>query len=169
MRVRRAVAAAALLLFMTASAAAAQTTVILVRHAEKEAEPANDPPLTSAGKARAERLAEYLRDAGVDAIYSTPYVRTIDTARPLAERLKIEITRTPVQGGITTFSQNIAAKLREHRNQTVLVVGHSNTLGPLIESLGTAGIPPIADDEYDNLFIVTIDADGSTNLVRAKF
>ena len=39
------------------------TTVFLVRHAEKAAEPAQDPPLTEAGKARAEALARLLSGA----------------------------------------------------------------------------------------------------------
>jgi hypothetical protein len=41
--------------------------------------------------------------------------------------------------------------------KTVVVVGHSNTLLPLIESLG--GTPPvekIADNEFDFLFTVRI-------------
>lgn len=165
----RAIATVAVLLLLTAAAVAAQTTVILVRHAEKEAEPANDPALTTAGKARAQRLAEYLKDAGIDAIYSTPYARTLETAQPVADMLGIAVTRTPLQGGVASFSKGIAARLRTHRDQTVLVVGHSNTLGPLIQALGAAAIPPIADDDYDNLFIVTIGANNAANLVRATF
>lgn len=166
--VRLAVSAAAMLL-LTAASVAAQTTIVLVRHAEKEAEPAADPPLTAAGKARAERLAEYMKDAGVDAIYSTPTARTRTTGKPLADRLKLQVTETPLQGGLPAFAQNMAAKLREHRNQTVLVVGHSNTLGPLIEALGGPRIAPIADEEYDNIYVVTIGSDGQTNLLRARF
>jgi hypothetical protein len=41
--------------------------ILLVRHAEKAAEPASDPPLTVAGVARAQALAMALRDAGVTA------------------------------------------------------------------------------------------------------
>jgi len=168
-RFRRAVAAAALLLIATAACVAAQTTVILVRHAEKAAEPADNPPLTPEGQARAQRLAEYLRDAGVDAIYSTPYARTTETAKPLADRIGVPITPAPLQGGIAASARELATRLRNHRNQTVLVVGHSNTIGPVIEALGAPKISPIADEDYENLFIVVIAADGTASLVRARF
>jgi broad specificity phosphatase PhoE len=60
----------------------AQVTVILSRHAEKAAAPPKDPPLTEAGKKRAEVLAFMLADAGVDAIYVTEFQRTKQTAAP---------------------------------------------------------------------------------------
>jgi hypothetical protein len=54
--------------------------VLLVRHAEKAAEPADDPPLTAAGAERAQALATALQDAGVTAIITTPLRRTRETA-----------------------------------------------------------------------------------------
>ena len=44
--------------------AVAQVMVIISRHGEKAATPANDPPLTEAGKKRAELLASMLVDSG---------------------------------------------------------------------------------------------------------
>jgi len=46
------------------------TTVILVRHAEKAAEPREDPPLSDAGRTRAEALARAVSPTGVTAIGS---------------------------------------------------------------------------------------------------
>ena len=51
-----------------ATVTAPPTVVLLVRHAEKEAQPAQDPPLTDAGSARARALVAVARDAGVSAI-----------------------------------------------------------------------------------------------------
>src|SRR5213078_4827272 len=56
------------------------TTVILVRHAEKAAAPADDPPLTAAGEARAKDLLDAVRDARVTAIVTTQLVRAKSTA-----------------------------------------------------------------------------------------
>ncbi|HEY7235878.1 MAG TPA: histidine phosphatase family protein, partial [Gemmatimonadaceae bacterium] len=67
----------------------AATTVILVRHAEKAATPADDPPLTKAGQARARALAVIAHDAGVTAIVTTQFVRSRTTAEPAASALGI--------------------------------------------------------------------------------
>ena len=68
------------------SSAAAPTVVILVRHAEKAAEPVNDPPLTARGTERAAALSMVLRETKVTAVYHTPTTRTRDSARPVAVR-----------------------------------------------------------------------------------
>src|SRR4051812_43734713 len=84
------IATALLLSFGAAAAAVAQqTTVILVRHAEKGTQPANDPPLTAAGEARARALLEAVKDAGVTAIITTQFARTKGTAAQVATSLGI--------------------------------------------------------------------------------
>jgi probable phosphoglycerate mutase len=47
--------------------------------------------LNAEGKAQAEKLAERLRRASINAIYSSPLDRAYETAVPLAERLGLEI------------------------------------------------------------------------------
>jgi hypothetical protein len=61
--------------------------IVVVRHANKAAEPTDDPPLTQAGLKRAEDLAQALRNAGVTAIITTELHRTRETAEPLAKAL----------------------------------------------------------------------------------
>ena len=132
------------------------TTVILVRHAEKsgDASMAKDPPLTPAGEARAEELARMLDAAGVQAIYTTPFERTRKTAAPIAAALKIEPVE--IKTG-ETYAAEIVRRIHEqHPGGTVLVVGHSNSTQQVIQALGIADAPAIADSEYDYLFIVTI-------------
>lgn len=50
-----------------------------------------DEPLTEEGKRQAKELAEKLRSAGIEAIYSSPLKRTSMTALPIAEKINVEI------------------------------------------------------------------------------
>ena len=74
-----------------AAAAAAQSTIFIVRHAEKAESGGTDPDLSEPGKARAESLANILKDAGITAIYTTEFKRTQETAAPLAKILGIAV------------------------------------------------------------------------------
>src|SRR6478736_1108767 len=136
--------------------AAAQKMVILTRHAERadgvatmttaSGAPA-DPMLSEAGTARAQKLAAMLADANITAMFTTEFRRTKDTAAPLAAKLKL----TPeVVAGAQTAA--MIEKIRTHAEETVFVVGHSNTVPAIIKALGGPDVT-IADSEYDNLFI----------------
>ena len=67
------------------SAAAAEDplVVFLVRHAEKTAA-VEDPELNAAGIERAADLARILRDAGIEHVHSSDFIRTRNTASPTA-------------------------------------------------------------------------------------
>ena len=138
-----------------AVSAAAQQTIFVVRHAERadtaaggSPTMASDPDLSEAGRARAQSLANALKDAKITAIFATPYKRTQQTAEPLAKALGLQVT---------TIDPNDAAGLIEKAKAAsgnVLIVGHSNTVPDLLTRLGIADAPKLADDEYDNLFVV---------------
>ncbi len=146
------------------------TTIILVRHAEKALEPKDDPPLSPAGEVRALALADAVRDAGIQAIYSTAWKRTQATAGTVAERLKLPITTFDAPSGDRDYGKTWATELLgKHRGRVVLVVGHSNTVPNILRGLGIADVPAIADAEYDNLFIVTMPETGPARVVRAKY
>ena len=159
---------AAILLLAAARVAAAQaTTVILVRHAEKAAQPANDPGLTAAGEERARDLAQLARDAGVTAVITTQYARARATAQPIASALRI--TPEVVEARGTSHAQDVANAVRAHAGGVVLVVGHSNTIPAIIAALGAPQPPPICDPEYDNVYIVTVPASGPAHVIRAHY
>lgn len=146
------------------------TTMIFVRHAERAGPSADNPGLTPAGQRRAAELARQLVDAdvvaGVDAIYSTPFRRTRETAQPVASALDLPIN-------IYDPSDNEAVLetiLRNHKGKIILVVGHSNTLPTLIADLGASKkVPPIAANEYDNIYIISIPWFGKTKTIRLRF
>ena len=144
------------------------TTVIIVRHAEKAAQPAADPPLTDAGKARAEALWETVKDAGVQAVITTQFARTVETAEPTAIHLGIK--SEVVAGGGADHAARVAAAVRAgHAGQTVLVVGHSNTVPGIIAALGAKEPAPICDEAYDNFYVVTIDEAGKASVIHSRY
>lgn len=55
-----------------------------------------------------------------------------------------------------------------HAGQVVLIVAHSNTAGKIVNGLGAKGDFSIAEDIFDNLFVVTTSASQST-AVRLKY
>ena len=148
----------------------ATTTVIFVRHAEKAAAPADDPGLSPAGQRRVAELRRQLVDAdvvaGVDAVYATPFRRTEETARPIAEALDL-----PVHSYDAADTEAIMEYIvKAHKGRIVLVVGHSNTLPALIGNMGASKkVPPIAEDEYDNIYIVSIPWFGKTKTIRLRY
>ena len=148
----------------------ATTTVIFVRHAEKAVTPENDPGLSPAGRQRVAELARQLVDAdvvaGVDAVYSTPFRRTAETAQPVADALGL-----PVNTYDAADTEAIMEFIvKEHKGKIVLVVGHSNTLPALIGNMGASKkVPEIAEDEYDNIYIVSIPWFGKTKTIRMRY
>ncbi len=144
------------------------TTVILVRHAEKVRDGGGrDPDLTAQGYARATELVRVLSDMNIAAVHSTPFIRTRETARPVAEHFGLEIIETMPTG---SFIDGMARTIKEnHRGEVVLVVGHSNTTPSLVNGLIGTSIPQIDDDRFDDLFVVTINSDDTGSFVRLKY
>lgn len=70
--------------------------LVLIRHGlpmrvENEPGTPADPPLCDEGHDQARRVAEWLAPEGFDVVYSSPMRRAIETARPLADRLGLEV------------------------------------------------------------------------------
>lgn len=146
------------------------TTVILVRHSEKEAEPKADPPLSAAGRARTMAFLDVIRNAGVEVIYSTPKLRNLQTAQPLGDSLHIPVVLVPIEGGkIDDFARDIVERVRKDDARVYLVVGHSNTFGPVIKAFGGPDIGEIADPDYSNVMILTVEKGKTTRLIRGHF
>ena len=149
---------------------AAPTIVVLVRHAEKAATPTNDPGLTEAGRARAEDLADALRDARVDAILTSQFDRTRRTAEPLAVARRLTPVVTQAGADTPTHVRDVAAAVRRQpAGGLVLVVGHTNTIPPIIAALGGPQLPDICDGEYSRLFTLVLPPAGSPRLIQSNY
>ena len=148
----------------------ATTTIIFVRHAEKELNSGDDPGLSDAGRRRVTELTRQLVDAdvvqGIDAIYTTPFRRARETARPLAEALDLQMNTYDAADRETVLE----TILKNHKGKIILVVGHSDTLPVLIANLGASkNVPAIDELEYDNIYIISIPWFGKTKTIRLRF
>jgi phosphohistidine phosphatase SixA len=137
--------------------------VFLVRHAEK-ADTSTDAALSAAGLARAQALASTLRDAGINHVHSSDYKRTRDTAAPIATLLNKNVQLyDPIN------PSELISRIKTERGRH-LVVGHSNTTPALVKRLGGKPGPPIVEkNEYDRLYVITSNSDGSVSTVLLRY
>tara|TARA_Y100000385_G_C13051536_1_gene620006 strand:- start:403 stop:918 length:516 start_codon:yes stop_codon:yes gene_type:complete len=130
-------------------------TIYLVRHSEKEISSNNNPELTKCGDLRSENLSFFLKDVSLDAVYSTDYLRTKNTAFPTAKskELKIEYYNP---NNLEQFS-----KLLKNLKKDVLVVGHSNTTGVLAGLLIGEEIGEFDLNIYNRVYQVVVSNENS--------
>lgn len=138
------------------TAATSKTTYYLIRHAEKDRSDSSnkDPHLIEKGLLRAENWAKTFKNINFDAVYSTNYNRTKETALPTAKANNKELMfYDPRQLDIETFKAQTKGK-------TVLIVGHSNTTPFFANALlDQKKYEMIVDDNNGNLYIITLDGD----------
>ncbi len=139
------------------------TTVILVRHAEK-ASNAPDAVLSSQGQQRADCLAHVLKDAGIKRIYVSDAKRTQQTADPLAKALGLKPVVVPAKD-VNTLVRDVFYGA----GGNALVVGHSDTLPQVIKRVQAGTIPPLGENEYDSLYVLTVLEGSSTPAVKLRY
>jgi broad specificity phosphatase PhoE len=152
-----------------ATAATPAHVVYLVRHAEK-ADDSADPPLSDAGRVRADALRERLRDAGIGTVIVSDRRRTAETADPLARAAGLApiVVATSGGGHVAAVADAVRRAWSEGRGP-VLVAGHSNTVPAIARALGAADAPDICESEYANLWIVTVREGAAATLRRESF
>jgi 2,3-bisphosphoglycerate-dependent phosphoglycerate mutase len=136
------------------------TTYYFIRHAEKDRSDASnkDPHLMQKGVFRAAKWSYILEHVKFDAVYSTNYSRTKQTAQPTAEKNNLEISIYDPD------SLNSEDFIRDTKGKSVLVVGHSNTTPAFVNLvIGKEKYEDIDDNNNSNLYIVTISSSGGVS------
>jgi broad specificity phosphatase PhoE len=124
------------------------TQLFFIRHAEK-VKSGDDPALTKIGAKRAIYWAQVFKNIDFAAVYSTQTKRTISTALPSAEQSDVSIS---IYDTKTVDIKEIAEK---HKGKSILIVGHSNTIPGLVNSLiDKEEFPEIESANNSNLYIV---------------
>ena len=147
----------------TAQQSPRTTTVVLVRHAEKVST-APDAVLSPAGQQRAECLAQVLKEAGIKRIIVSDAKRTQQTADPLAKALGIKPVVVPAKD-INTLVRDVFYGA----GGNALVVGHSDTVPLVIQRVQAGTVPPIGENEYDGLYVLTVLEGSSTPVVKLHY
>jgi len=122
----------------------------VVRHANK-LDKTPYAVLSPAGHTRAAVLRDKLLDKKIDMVFATPFQRTQETAQPLATALgkNLLIYRNNAEDSISKVIKGFTDK-------NILLVGHSGNIPSIIEKITGKKIKPIAEEEYDNLYIIKI-------------
>lgn len=151
------------------------TRIYLVRHAEK-VDDSRDPELSAAGKQRAKDLAKHLHDAEIGAIYTTPYIRTRDTATPLGEELELEMQEFKAPAPGEEADKWAKELLTNQAGKNVLVVAHSGrsdqrgSVPSLVKAFaGEMKVDPITDSEYFNIYkVIVTTTNGRTASIEVR-
>lgn len=137
-------------LFMQSTYAQTETTLYLIRHAEK-ADSSPNTDLSVEGKKRADEWAIYFKDAPIDMIYSTDYLRTKNTCSPTALSKGNEIIL------YSPKEMDLKKLITDNLGKTILITGHSNTIPKYINHLlEEEKYPEIPEMEFGNLYIIKV-------------
>ena len=130
-------------------------TIYLIRHSEKEIFSENqlDPDLTECGIKRSEYLSSFFEDIDIENVYSTSYLRTINTAAPTSLSKKSEIEYYD-SNDLKLLSETLISS-----KQNSLVVGHSNTIPVLAGLLTDQVMQPFDESIYNRIYKVVINQD----------
>ena len=141
------------------------TTFILVRHAETTGVGGN-PNLSTLGQSRAIELNNIMSNVPLNAVFSTNYNRTMQTAQPTANGKTLTVQNYN-PSNLNSFVDN---SILNYHEGVILVVGHSNTTPSLLNILvGSTNFLDIPETEYNNLYIVTLFEKGRANVTHLKY
>jgi broad specificity phosphatase PhoE len=137
-------------LALTILCSSCTTYYYVVRHAEKLNTTSNTP-LSPTGFQRADALRDSLNGKGIDSIFVSTFLRTQQTAGPLATALQL----TPVIHSPDTTA-GLITRLKKIHGKDVLVVSHSDKVPLIVEGLSGQSVPAIAENDFDNLYIIRV-------------
>ncbi|GAA0871768.1 hypothetical protein GCM10009117_09140 [Gangjinia marincola] len=127
-----------------------RTVYYFIRHAEKATVKSENPHLSGAGLERVEKWKTYFENKSLDAVFSTNYHRTMETATPIAEIQNLEVRNYKAE------RLNVKDLVKKPKGKRILIVGHSNTIPMQVNALIQDDVYKDMDESiYDRLYIVT--------------
>lgn len=144
------------------------TVVVLVRHAEPVESTSGDPDLSPAGERRAALLGPFLADAlagrTVDHLYAADTRRAHQTAASVANQFKLPINLL----ASSDWAGLVSRIRRDHRGQTVVVVGYARIMPGVLGQLGGKHLMPEPDD-FGSIYVVVMPTPGQPRTLRLRY
>ena len=154
--------------------------ILLMRHAEKPADP-NDPHLSRAGVKRAERLVSFIMtDPAMTrlglpvAVFATRTTkhddgqRTQETVAPLAKALKLKV-QTPYLGKDYAALAKLVLANPAYAGKTVLICWNHEEIPQLAAALGVTPVPPKWKARvFDRVYVISYHDDEAA-LTTARY
>ncbi len=129
--------------FMVSTSLLAKT-IVVVRHAERTM----GDDLSAKGLARSQVLKNMLASESVALVLSTRFVRTSKTVKVLAESQHRDID-------YYDSTEELVQKVIGSDAETVVVVGHSNTVPEIVTRLSGVQVPEIGELEFDRFYVIS--------------
>ncbi|SIQ80900.1 Histidine phosphatase superfamily (branch 1) [Shewanella morhuae] len=141
--------------------------IIIVRHAEKADTPVKDPQLSPKGDIRATLLINVLHRTPLSQLIATQYQRTQQTLEPIAEVRHLPVTIVEANA-IEQHIQHIVEQVYAVQGNT-LIAGHSDTVPLIIKALGGPEIQAINEDDYSQLFLLSLNDGQPASLIATRY
>lgn len=142
--------------------------VFLVRHAaagdrSKWDGPDERRPLSEKGHRQAERVADLLASNGIRRTLSSPYRRCVQTVRPLAARLGLEV-ETDDALAEDAFEDDVVGLVRKLAAENPVLCTHGDVIATLLDALARQDGLRLPDDcpcAKGSMWVLEGDADSS--------
>lgn len=135
--------------------------VFILRHLEKEDDGTKDPSLNALGEKNSQKLAELPIFSNIQHGFYTPYKRTYETLG------YIETEKTVYD---PSESQDLVKTIKEqHCGETVVIVGHSNTVPSLVNAFGGSFTVSYAGQPLSHTPQINLDEQDYGSIYRVTF
>ena len=134
--------------------------LVIVRHANRKDHNAHSA-LSKKGLKRANSLNTLLKEWQVEHVHSTCTIRSLQTGAPTAHAQDLRIKRYNNLRHVTNKVHQAGGK---H-----LIVGHSNTVNPIVEAFGGKPGDELGENEYNRLYVLTRSCDGKTQTQQFRY
>lgn len=102
-------------------------------------------PLSERGAAQADGVTEALADAGLTHLYTSPFVRCVQTLEPLAEKVQLPLETHPALAEGAPVALSLAL-LHTHRHDTIVCCTHGDVLDNVLDALHQRGMATETDE-----------------------